>query len=525
MNAHLSHLLDFPISLRFAWQRIGMITAGVILLAFLMLFRQTLYPPPWFDEGLNVSTAAMLARYGLYALPDSQGLRLIDPAIQTGPTVLLPIALVFDLFGAGLAQARLTMIPFALLMLVAFAWVARHLVGPAALLATIFLVAGTLEPYASFLYMSRQVLGEVPALGMYLIGLLFWWRAVHRKPKRFRDLAFAGIAWGLAMVTKNQVLLLLPVSLALLFLLDRIYYHQTTWPMFVVPGMLALTCVAAWYATQLVIVGPEQFQHNAEILREGFNLHILSFSLIHLRHGLGVIWRTGWWLWGFPGVLWGLQQAREKNFYGFSHASTLVFLLAGLFWFVGLSVGWGRYGFYPIILSLIWTAGLFNEWWHRKILTHSTTGQIMVAGLLGIFIVINSWSLVRNLIIAPTDRGYEAMHDYLATQVPANAVIETWEWEMSLNATQPMHHPSTRVTNEYTEHIYGGVPLSMNVYDPLQAQPRYILTGVYSNWTHIYCGVLTLDNGCQKLAPGVRFVVGYGEYGLYELVPPEHVVR
>lgn len=486
--------------------------AGVLLFLWLMLFRQPVYPAPWFDEGLNVSTAAMLAREGLYALPNSDGPRIMDPAIQTGPTVLVPVALVFHLFDIGIMQARITMLAFAVLALVAYALVARRLVGGAAMgLALLLLLVGNRQEYASFVYTGRQVLGEVPALGYYLLGLLIWFRAVEQPERRWAGLILSGLAWGIAMVTKSQILLLLPISLGLLMLLDRVYYRRVGILAFIVPGITMVGCVLVWYAAQMAIVGPERFQQSASVLREGFALHIVSINSFHWRNAVSVIWNTGWWLWGAPGILWGIWQARQRTSRGFNHAVALALPLMGLIWFTALSVGWGRYAFYPLVLTPIWTAGLLVDLWRGVLLpARRTERRIIVGSIIVLYLVFNGWPLTRNLI-APVDTGYLAMRDYLATQVPSDAVIESWEWEMSMDARQPIHHPPTPITNLITEYMWSRRdPVPSGLYDARQGQPQYILQGPFGAWTGLYHDVLSTE---------ATPVASFGSYTLYALQP------
>lgn len=491
------------------WLALGV---GGLCFLWLMLFQQPLYPAPWFDEGLNVSTAAMLAREGFYALPDSEGPRIMDPAIQTGPTVLVPIAVAFHLFGIGIVPARIVMILFAAIALVTYALAARKLVGNAAMmLAVVFLIVGTREDYTSFVFMSRQVLGEVPALAYALLGLLIWLRTVEQPERRWTGLIFSGLAWGIAMVTKSQILLLLPVCLGTLMLLDLVYYHRAGMLAYIVPGVIMVGCVAAWYATQIAIVGIDQFRQNSEVLREGFSLHVVSINPSHWRNALGVIWRTGWWIWGAPGLLWGIWQARQRNDHGFRHAVMLALPLVGLVWFSGLSVGWGRYAFYSVVLTPIWTAGLLVALWqHMPGFASNVARRSVIGGLIMVYIGVNVVPLARNLI-GPQDHGYLAMQAYLNEAVPADAVIETWEWEMSLVSRQPMHHPPTPIVNLVTAYIWSKrEPVPAGIYDARQAQPRYILQGTFGAWTGIYDDVLKRE---------ADLVQRFGTYALYELQP------
>ena len=126
--------------------RLIALVVSALAVVYLLCAHQPLYPHTWFDEGLNAGTAATLARSGLYALPDPEKPRVLDPAIQTGPTVIVPIALAYRIFSPGVWLARMVVLPFAVLACVGFILIARRLIGDGgAGLAFLFLLAGTYD--------------------------------------------------------------------------------------------------------------------------------------------------------------------------------------------------------------------------------------------------------------------------------------------------------------------------------------------------------------------------------------------
>ena len=86
------------------WRSIGMIMS-VSVIAFLALYNLTTYPVTWFDEGLNLQVPKALVRFGEYAIYNNESFQY--HGVSTGPTVILPIAAAFWLFGIGLLQARM----------------------------------------------------------------------------------------------------------------------------------------------------------------------------------------------------------------------------------------------------------------------------------------------------------------------------------------------------------------------------------------------------------------------------------
>ena len=76
---------------------VSVIVLGII--AFLMLYRLSEYPILWYDEGSHLHLAKNLALNGIYADYSSEGLRHGGPVVGVGPTIVLPMALVFKIFG------------------------------------------------------------------------------------------------------------------------------------------------------------------------------------------------------------------------------------------------------------------------------------------------------------------------------------------------------------------------------------------------------------------------------------------
>src|SRR5690348_18477110 len=85
---------------------------GIAGFLWLALYNLGYSPVPWFDEGEHLRVPKTLVQYGQYAVWSADGFRYFGPTIGVGPTVLLPIALVFKLFGIGLVQARLVMVAY-----------------------------------------------------------------------------------------------------------------------------------------------------------------------------------------------------------------------------------------------------------------------------------------------------------------------------------------------------------------------------------------------------------------------------
>jgi 4-amino-4-deoxy-L-arabinose transferase-like glycosyltransferase len=498
----------------FRRSRAVLLAAGLAAFLAALLWRQPTYPAPWFDEGLNISTSAMLARDGLYALPDSEGPRLFDPAIQTGPTVLLPVALAFKLFGAEIGAARAVVMVFACLALVLYGVLARRLFGSAAMaVALLFLVIGVQDQDASFVALSRQVLGEVPALAFLIAGMLIWMAALVRKDTRPGAWLLAGLSWGLMAITKSQVLIVFPAFLALTFLADRVWFRCADWRAFMLPLAPVGACVGLWYLVQLMGAGTTLFQDNAAVLREGSALHVLALDPVNWRRAFGVLWRTGYSVWGVSALLWGWVLAfKRRSVEGLSLFAIVSFATASVIWFTALSIGWGRYTFYSMTLTALLLAGFIGTLPALAPANSVARRWLSMAGaaLAAVFIVFNMLGkdgVLLNLGTAE-DSGYQAMSRYLAESLPPDAVVDTWEWEFGLLTAPRMRHPPTRTTNWHTGRLMG-VPLHRaDAYRPAAPDVCYVLIGQFGEWTQLYGPwIMNRDN------PDVSF----GRYQLWHV--------
>ena len=65
----------------------------------------------------------------------------------------------------------------------------------------------------------------------------------------------AGLGFGLALVTKNQFVLIVPPVLVLLALLDWRYYRAGNWWLRLAPPVIACGCFGVWTLAQFQFFG------------------------------------------------------------------------------------------------------------------------------------------------------------------------------------------------------------------------------------------------------------------------------
>ena len=108
----------------------GFLLVGLLLLgAFLLVYHLDQYPAPWYDEGSHLHVAKNFALNGVYSDFSSEGNRPFGPAVGVGPTVLLPIALLFKVGGVSIPLARVVIVVYGVLALALLYLVTARLVN------------------------------------------------------------------------------------------------------------------------------------------------------------------------------------------------------------------------------------------------------------------------------------------------------------------------------------------------------------------------------------------------------------
>jgi 4-amino-4-deoxy-L-arabinose transferase-like glycosyltransferase len=499
---------------------IGVIGLAVLATLVLVLVRvgQPYYPVPWLDEGLNWGAVRSLVETGRYGLDSADGFRPFATAIQTGPTVILPAVAAFQAFGPEVWSARLVVGLYAVAAVVAAFALARQLFASTyrALFAVCLLLIGTTEPAASFLPMARQFLGEVPALAFFMGGLSVWLAAIRQGQtgRRLFLLGLAGLFFGFAGLTKSQMALVLGPSLCLLWLADRLFFRQSQPSAFIIPliGYLAIT--GFWGVVQFVVLGPEPFAANAELLRETTLMHVLTVETRNWLTALGLLWRTGYLFWGLPTLLWLGYQARRGGLAGLSAMAALALPVTALIWFMFFSIAWGRYAFYPMTLTALFLAGPLGDLWQAT----TGDGRWSVAFRRSVVVVVAATLAMSSLppfltgLANARDDGFQGMRRYLAEQVPADVVVMTWEWPLAIEPEPRLLFPQQQALNRITDYLRShSAPPPIGDFLPAEPSVQYVLVGPFGGWTGIY------EYWIKNHQPVARF----GTYALYDLGPVE----
>ncbi|MFZ5450217.1 MAG: ArnT family glycosyltransferase [Thermodesulfobacteriota bacterium] len=175
----------------------GMLLCVLILIG--SFYNLANFPTIWWDEAIFSETAANLAQHNRYAftVESPNQLNDLDFRISVGPAVILPVALAYKLFGVNLVSGRLVAGAYLVFAFLALFLIARRLWGTSTALLTVALAfLGT-----DVFYWGRSVLGDIPALGLFLCALYFL--ILGLESPLLWPLVLGGVFLGLAFDAKE----------------------------------------------------------------------------------------------------------------------------------------------------------------------------------------------------------------------------------------------------------------------------------------------------------------------------------
>lgn len=409
----------------------------VAVLVWAAFYNLANYPTLWWDEAIFSETAANLVQHGRYAFtvqsPDQ--LSDLDHRISTGPALILPVALAYRLLGVGVAQGRLVAGLYLLFTFLALFLLTRRLFDQStAFLAIILAALGT-----EILGWGRNVMGDVPALGLFLFALWLVIRGLEE------DSPFAlflgGLFLGLAFDAKEfYAVAFLPSLVAV------VWQYRGTWGLMVqrlfIWGLGLSLPVAALLTLKAVILGGlgAAILHTLEqkaLLRHEFftpltvgRLYVQSFGYLfsHVLFLLGLA--GGVWLWRAR----SLTIARRLLLANFVLWS-LIYLTA---------IFWSRFALPALVLAAPLAAALL-----RRVLAGLTAAlspreaRLAMLGLgAGFFVWGYPWTGLDLLGAIATCRAHppERLVKYLRDNIPSHCLIETPEYELAFLDDEHRYH-------------------------------------------------------------------------------------
>ncbi len=399
------------------------------LVAVVSFYNLAHYPSIWWDEGIFSETAANLVQHGRYAftLQSPGQLRDLDYRISAGPAVILPVALAYRLLGVGLVPGRLVAGAYLVLAFLALFLSARRLWGAAAALGAVALaLLGT-----DVLFWGRSVLGDVPALALFLCGTGFLLAGLE-SPASLTSLFLGGIFLGMAFDAKEFYGLAFLPPLAIL---ARQAWRDggRGWLRLTAFGLGAALPLLAFLVLKTLILGSltaavlHFFQQKKLLCHEFFTPltigRLYPESLVYLlRHPL-------FWL-GLMGSCWTWK--RET----FSPGVQLWvgnFLLWSLFYLT--AVYWHRFALPALFLAAPLAAHFLGRGLMR--LTRESDPplpQWLASGML-LVLLLGFYPLpgldYMNQIFTRAADSPSRLVQYLRSHVTARALIETPEYELA----------------------------------------------------------------------------------------------
>ncbi len=500
------------------YARPTLIILSVLVLAFLGSYNQPYYPVTWFDEGLALQGAMNLATYDQYAMRSAEGFRVLDqPLIANGPGLAIPISVVFRFWGVGLLQARALMVFYFVATALVFFQVSSRFYGKLPALISAFLLLAI--PEEGFVFYGRQALGNVPALLYFLIGFLSF--LALGRIKKFRFAVLSGLFFGLALVTKGQYWIFVPI-LALIIVADLVYYKQIGLGYTMSVLLVTLTCAFVWLFVQYTILGSENFKSHVAAINSSAKVTIIAFRSMRIPGNIWYLIRSGFPFFVLPGLAFAFWDSRQQTLLGLGRFMLVAFVGTWIGWYVFASVGWHRYAFEAYSIGMVFAGQFFVQIFSILRGNHfgspaslPLTGRFYVnVGLTVALVLLTAWAGVRFFkqlqnIYGGVDTSPQLLAEYIKQNIPAGAVIESWEWEMdALTPEHTYHHPTNDWVDRETAETQFGETINQS-YDPLIYHPEYLLMGPFSTWTGIYSDFLS--NGC------CAHIVTVGGYTLYQI--------
>ena len=406
-----------------------LLLGGVILGAIILVgsfCNLANYPTIWWDEAIFSETAANLVQHGRYAFtvqsPDQ--LSDLDFRISVGPAVILPVALAYHILGVGVIPGRLVAGLYLVLTFLGLFWGARRLWGARTALVAVVLALGGTDVF----FWGRSVLGDIPALGLFLCGLGFLTKGLEEDS--VRPLFLGGVFLGLAFDAKEFY--------GLAFLPPILVMTHHFWPhkgrllrRLLAYGVGLSLPLLGYIALKWLILGNlgtavlHFFQQKQLLCHEFFTPFTIGrlypeSALYFLGHPLSWLGVMGvWWIWRR-----GAASPGERLWAG-------NFLLWSLFYLT--SVYWQRFALPALFLAAPLAAYFLGQAMAR--LTPKCTvfsPRWLTAGMALAFLMIYPLPAAEHLdqIVTRQADSPSRLVDYLRNNVSRQCLIETPEYEL-----------------------------------------------------------------------------------------------
>ncbi|RRR74705.1 MAG: hypothetical protein EI684_06435 [Candidatus Viridilinea halotolerans] len=477
-------------------------------------------PQMWWDEGWTLSVARHWAEQGHYGR-----LRLDEPVtagLSASYTTTLPVGISMRIFGVGLWQGRLFGVFCSVGVVLLLAALAQQLYGRGAAVATTFVaLAMTMHPQIHPILQGRQVLAEMPMLLYLLAGYLCLALSLSG---RWWGLAPAALCLGTAWISKGQTMPFLVASL-LVPLLVALFARR--WR---VAGGFALALIGSYAVAQSWPLLATLFLFNPNLPAEPVE-GLLAVVAVVLTPFHRMFALRNMLLFGLPtllGLAWGLwllwrerEQARVDDLDAagwYMHLALLAFVGSWVAWFLVFSVGVPRYMATPVVVASMLVAELlraltagfqFGVSMERliQLLTLRHPSWAGGGALLALFFVAAAMSFTGLTFVrfyAEDERAAQRVANAL-NALPDDTRIETYESELHFLLEHPYHFPQDQIHVDLNYRSLLGEQVEIN-YDPLVADPAYLVVGRFTRDNQLYEPILATDAFALAWEDGVYAV-------------------
>jgi 4-amino-4-deoxy-L-arabinose transferase-like glycosyltransferase len=500
----------------------GMLLALLVLLATTVKLEST--PPLFWDEGWTMSVARNWAERNHYGRM-LQG-EMVAPGLEAAFPVTAVVSFSFRLLGVGIYQARAPGVLFILGTLAIVYYLARRLynrrIAVTTLLVLLFMSPAhrDLHPFL----IGSQVLGEMPMMFYLLAGYAFFLSA---QDKSLWAMPLAVLFWGVALITKTQVW---PFWLSSLLVPLLIALSTRSWRL---ARLLAVGLVCSLTMSRLLIWLQQLLLERAtNLLTPIPGLYYVTALVLTPRARLLALVAT--LLFGIPtlaGLCYGIRsfiKSRDKllakDHRDIVRLALLVLTTSWFGWYLILSNGWPRYLFPAAFGGSIFLAAMLSSLTenfslrstikrvdftikHRRLSSYSVNTLLAIL-LLMISVPVTLRMLYQSYVVG-ADASVLEVIDFLNTQTPSDSLIETYDPEIFFLLERRYHYPPDQIHIDLIRRAYLAQDVSID-YDPLAADPDYLVVGSQSKFWRLYDPFLSTGE--------FRLLKTFRRYNVYERV-------
>ncbi|MBN1146695.1 MAG: hypothetical protein JXA78_05530 [Anaerolineales bacterium] len=484
--------------------------ASLLLCLFLLLalwVELPSAPPLWWDEGWTLSAARNWVMQGHYGQINNG--ELLSPGLSAAFSVVAPIALSFKLFGIGVWQGRLPGVLCAFGAIMLLHYLAVQLYGDKVANGTLFVLFLMMasEPLNP-LFIGRQVLGEMPMMFYLLAGHCLLFGAIRGSAWLVIP---AILFWSIAIRTKAQVpafwfaSILLPLLLAV---------YRRWWKL---ASLLCVATVGTWLTSRVLVSWVESAivagqTAPGQPVEGALSVLVVvpepSVRLVALRvtlaYGLPALVGIGRAAWKALRNLRGPEISPGKEVIRWA----LLGLAGGwLAWYLALGMYWDRYAFPALFVGGVFASALLYDLTkgfnlraaftqaggifrpqksqrvdRRQLLVGARSFALLLWGL----ITVVSTVFILFFMYFPLERvSASEVASYLNEHTDPGTLIETYESELFMFLDRAYHYPPDQISLELVRRKDIDPTASID-YDPLEADPDYLVVGRYSDEWSLY---------------------------------------